>query len=203
MEHFLREKMNDFPITIIRPSLTFGIGCRNVGIMRNNYGIIRRIRQQKPIVVFGDGTNPWAWTFAADLAKAYAGALGRSCCFGQVYHVTSDDRHIWDDLYLEFGHLAGAEPRLIHISTEMLIRAAPEVFSHVFQEKMHCGIFNNTKIRRDVPEFTRDYSLTKITEALYRWYESDAEARVIDEERDRLEDSIAQKYYRCMEIMES
>jgi nucleoside-diphosphate-sugar epimerase len=70
MEAFLREKMNTIPITIIRPSLTYGIGCRNVGIMRNNYGIIERLRQKKPIVVFGDGTNPWAFTFAPDLAKA-------------------------------------------------------------------------------------------------------------------------------------
>jgi hypothetical protein len=36
---------------------------------------------------------------------------------------------------------------------------------------------------------------------LYQWYESDAEARVIDEERDRLEDLLAEKYERCMEIM--
>ncbi|GHU85581.1 hypothetical protein FACS189473_4690 [Spirochaetia bacterium] len=203
METFLRTKMAEFPITAIRPSLTFGIGSKNVGIMRNNYGIIRRLRQGKPIVVFGDGTNPWAWTFAPDLAKAYAGALCRPVCYGQIYHATSDDRHIWDDLYLEFGRAAGAEPHLIHISTEMLMYASSDVFSHIQQEKMHCGLFDNTKIRRDVPEFTIDYPLPKIAEALYQWYETDSEARVIDEERDQLEDAIVEKYYRCVEILKS
>ncbi|MDR0878723.1 MAG: NAD-dependent epimerase/dehydratase family protein, partial [Treponema sp.] len=159
MEAFLQIKMADIPITIIRPSLTFGTGCRNVGIMRNNYGIIRRLQQGKPIVVFGDGTNPWAWTFAPDLAKAYAGVLCRPACFGQIYHATSDDRHIWDDLYLEFGRLTGTVPHLVHISTEMLMRFSEAVFSHVYQEKMHCGIFDNSKILRDVPEFTIDYPL--------------------------------------------
>jgi nucleoside-diphosphate-sugar epimerase len=202
MEYFLGEKMSEgIPITIIRPSLTFGIGCRNVGVMRNNYGIIRRIRQQKPIVVFGDGTIPWTWTFAVDLAKAYSGVLGQPHCFGQIYHATSDDRRIWDDLYLEFGRLAGAEPRLIHISTEMLMAVSPEVFSHVAQEKMYSGVFDNTRIRRDAPEFVCEYSLRKIAEALYTWYESDPEGRVIDEDRDRLEDSIVEKYYRCLDIM--
>jgi hypothetical protein len=102
---------------------------------------------------------------------------------------------------MEFGRLAGTEPRLIHISTEMLMRIAPDVFSHVAQEKMYCGVFDNTKIRRDAPEFVCEYSLAKITDALYRWYESDPDASVIDEDLDRLEDSIVEKYHRCMEIM--
>jgi nucleoside-diphosphate-sugar epimerase len=201
MEAFLQSKMQDYPITIIRPSLTFGIGCRNVGIMRNNYGIVRRIREKKLIVVFGDGTNPWAWTFAPDLAKAFVGVLGRKACFGQIYHATSEDRHIWDDLYLEFGKVIGEAPQLIHISTEMLMYASPDVFSHIFQEKMHCGLFDNSKIHRDVPAFTIEYTLPKIVKALYDWYESDPEARIIDEDRDKLEDSIAEKYRRCVEIM--
>jgi nucleoside-diphosphate-sugar epimerase len=201
MEAYLRTRMAELPITAIRPSLTFGIGSKNVGIMRNNYGIIRRLRQHKPIVVFGDGTNPWTFTFAPDLAKAFAGVFLRPVCYGQIYHATSGDRHIWDDLYLEFGRAVGEEPRLIHISTEMLMRASADVFSHIIQEKMHCGIFDNTKIHRDVPEFTIDYPLPKITSTLYQWYESDPEARIIDEDRDRLEDSIVEKYTRCMEIM--
>jgi nucleoside-diphosphate-sugar epimerase len=202
METYLQKRMAEgIPITIIRPSLTFGIGGRNVGVLRNNYGIVQRIRQKKPIVVFGDGTNPWAWTFAPDLAKAYVGAIGRPACFGQAYHATSDDRRIWDDLYLEFGRLAGEEPRLVHVSTEMLMNASAETFLHIYQEKMHCGLFDNGKIQRDVPEFTIDYPLDKITKALYDWYESDPEARTVDEEKDRLEDTIVERYYRCMEIM--
>jgi nucleoside-diphosphate-sugar epimerase len=200
MEAFLGGK-TDVHITIIRPSLTFGLGCKNVGIMRNNYGIVERIRAKKPIVVFGDGTNPWAWTWAADLAKAYAGTLCRPACYGQIYHATSDDLHIWDDLYLEFGKIAGVEPKLIHISTEMLMQASRDVFEHVYQEKMYCGIFNNTKIHRDVPEFVCGYTLSGIVQALSAWYESDAEARVVDAERDALEDAIVQKYNRCVEIM--
>jgi nucleoside-diphosphate-sugar epimerase len=202
MEAFLQTKMREgIPITIIRPSLTYGIGCSNVGVMRNNYGIIRRIRQGKPIVVFGDGTNPWVWTFAPDLAKAFAAVLCRPACFGQVYHATSDDRRIWDDLYLEFGRIAGEEPKLIHISTEMLLRVSPDIFLNLYQEKMHCGLFDNSKILRDAPEFVCDYTLPKIADALCRWYEGEEEARKVDEEKDRLEDAIALKYERCLAIM--
>ncbi|MDR1788489.1 MAG: NAD-dependent epimerase/dehydratase family protein [Treponema sp.] len=200
MEAYLRSRMADFPLTIIRPSLTFGLGSKNVGVMRNNYGIVERIRQGKPIVVFGDGTNPWAWTWAGDLAKAYAAVLCRGVCYGQIYHATSDDVHIWDDLYTEFGRRVGASPRLIHISTEMLMAAAPEVFGHVAQEKRYCGVFCNDKIRAAAPEFVCGYRLSDIVDALCTWYEDDAEARVVDPERDALEDALAEGYGRCMHI---
>jgi nucleoside-diphosphate-sugar epimerase len=203
MEAFLKTRMNEFPITIMRPSLTFGIGCRNVGIMRNNYGIVTRLRRHKPIVVFGDGTNPWAWTFAPDLAKAFAGVLCRPVTYGETYHATSDDHHVWDDLYREFGRCVGEEPSLVHISTEMLMKAKPDVFLHVFEEKMYSGIFDNSKIRSAVPEFVCTYTLENIVKALYDWYESDPEARIVDDARDKLEDSIVENYSRCLAIMQA
>ena len=201
METFIKTRMDEFPITVIRPSLTYGIGCRNVGVMRNNYGIVRRLRRRKPMVVFGDGVNPWAWTFAPDLAKAFAGVLLRPVCYGQFYNATSDDHHIWDDLYTEFARRVGVEPILVHISTEMLLQASSDPFLNLFQEKMYAGIFDNSKIRSVVPEFVCDYSLDKIVRALYDWYESDPEARNVDEARDKLEDSIIERYYRCIDIM--
>jgi nucleoside-diphosphate-sugar epimerase len=201
MEKFLKTKMGKIPITIIRPSLTYGVGCSNVGVMRNNYGIVDRIRRKKPIVVFGDGTNPWVWTFAPDLAKAYAAVLGRPACYGQTYHATSEDRHIWDDLYTEFGRRVGEEPRLIHISTETLLKVSEDPFRNLFQEKMYCGIFDNSKIIRDAPEFVCDYKLSGIVDALCGWYDSDPEARAVDQNKDKLEDSVVEKYRRCLEIM--
>ncbi|MDR2940215.1 MAG: NAD-dependent epimerase/dehydratase family protein [Clostridiales bacterium] len=202
MEHYLNQKSSEgVKITIIRPSLTYGIGCRNIGPMRNNYGIVKRIQENKPVVNFGDGTNPWAWTFAPDLAKAYVGAMGREKCYGQTYHATSYDIHIWDDLFLGFGHLIGVEPKILHMSTEMLMLAAPEQFLHVSQEKMYSGIFDNSKIKRDIPEFVCGYSLYKILKSIYSWYMSDSRARTVDEKLDKLEDSLVDKYYKCVGIL--
>jgi nucleoside-diphosphate-sugar epimerase len=203
MEAFLGTRMGDTAITIIRPSLTVGRGSKNVGIMRNNYGIIERIKAGKPIVVFGDGVNPWSWTWAGDLAKAYGGVLRRSVCYGQVYHTANDDLRIWDDLYFEFGKLLGIEPRLIHISTEMLMAVSHEVFGHVYQEKMHCGLFSLDKIRRDVPEFVCEYTLDKVVKALAEWYGEEESARIIDKERDLLEDAIVEKYRLAMSAFAS
>ncbi len=204
MEHCLQKRMDEgIPITIIRPSLTYGIGSANIGVLRSNYGIVERIRQKKPLVVFGDGTIPQTFTFAPDLAKAYAGVLCKKECFGEIYQACSDDQHIWDDLYYAFGKVVGEEPRLIHISTEMLMAADPEIFLHVEQEKMYGGVFNTSKIRAAVPEFVCEYTLEKTIEAICAWYRSDPAAGIIDREKDELEDKIAEKYFRCMDIMKS
>lgn len=62
MERYLNEEVrsHQLPITIIRPSLTYGPGAANVGVLRQNYGIIDRIRNGKSLVMFGDGSTPWS-----------------------------------------------------------------------------------------------------------------------------------------------
>ena len=69
-------RKDNLPVTIIRPSLTYGSGAVNIGVLRQNYGVVDRIRKGKPLVMFGDGSTSWCWTFAPDLAKAFIGVLG-------------------------------------------------------------------------------------------------------------------------------
>ncbi|MCL1817417.1 MAG: NAD-dependent epimerase/dehydratase family protein [Spirochaetaceae bacterium] len=179
------------PITIIRPSLTFGIGAPNVGILRQNYGIIERIRRGKPLVMFGDGSTPWTFTFVEDLAKAYAAVLGNPRAFGQAFHATSDYLCRWEDLYLEFGRLAGAEPKIIHISSELLMKAAPNLCSHLYFEKTFPGVFDNTKIRSAAPSFKTTISLGEGCKTLFDWWEKE---KPFDPEKDKLEDDLAAAY---------
>ena len=202
MEDFLNGQMlSGRKITIIRPSLTYGLGSKNIGVLRQNYGIVKRIQQGKPLIMFGDGTTPWEFTFALDLAKAYTGVLRRDVCYGQTYHATSGDARIWDDLYLEFGKIIGCEPKILHMSTEMLMAAAPERISHIYQEKMWSGLYDNSKIKSHVPEFTCEYTLDKTLRAVYDWYMTDEQARIVDKELDLLEDNLVHKYHQCLKIL--
>ena len=148
VERYLEEEFRSrqLPVTIIRPSLTYGPGAANVGVLRQNYGIIERIRKGKPLVMFGDGSTPWSFTFAPDLAKAFVGVIGNPQTFGQAYHACSEERCRWEDLYLEFGRVVGTEPRIVHISSELLVEADPELFSHLYREKTFPGLFDNAKI---------------------------------------------------------
>lgn len=176
------------PITIIRPSLTYGPGAANIGVLRQNFGIVDRIRRGKPLVMFGDGTTPWSFTFVPDLAKAYVGIAGNPHAFGEDFHVTSEERCLWDDLYLEFGRLLGKAPEIVHMPSELLRLAAPDLCANLYFEKSHSGLFDNAKLRRVLPEFRAEVSLRDGLRAILNWYESEAQA--VDRQKDELEDRL-------------
>lgn len=194
VERYFNEKIQSqrLPVTIIRPSLTYGPGAANIGILRQNFGIIDRIRKQKPLVMFGDGSTPWSFTFAPDLAKAFVGVLGNPQTHGQAYHACSEERCRWEDLYLEFGKIVGVEPQIVHISSELLCSANPDLFSHLYLEKTFPGLFDNSKIRGVVPEFKCEISLHDGIKMIVDWFEKDANQ--VDPEKDAMEDRLVELY---------
>ena len=195
MELMLREKMIlGKPITIIRPSLTYGVGKKGVGLMRNNYGICSRIIQGKPVVVCGDGTTPYTFTFASDLVRAYVGAVGNPLTLRQYYHATSEEVTTWDDFYIEFGKIVGVEPKIIHIPSELVDAASP-VGRNLLQEKMHCGIYDNSKIKAHVSSFKCTQTLSTGLRTIYDWYMSDPALQIVNEELDSFEDELCALYY--------
>ena len=190
MERYLNMVIQEerVPITIIRPSLTFGPGAANIGVLRQNYGIVERIRQGKPLVMVGDGSTAWSFTFTPELAKAFAGVVGNSQTYGEAYHACSEERCRWEDLYLEFGNVLGLEPHIVHISSELLVAADPDLFSHLYFEKTFVGLFDNTKIKSAVPDFNCEITLNDGVKMMIDWFER--EANRIDLEKDAFEDRL-------------
>lgn len=183
---------DELPVTIIRPSLTYGIGCANVGVLRQNFGIVDRIRKGKSLVMFGDGTTPWNFTFATDLAKAFIGSAMNPNTYQKAYHATSSDLHYWEDLYVEFGKVLGIEPSIVHLPTAILKAANPEICSHLDDEKKFPSIFDNSSIQNDVPLFRPRMTLHDGIKTLVEWYERDN--HVVDALKDRLEDQLVELY---------
>ncbi len=192
MERFLRKTMGngELPITIVRPSLTFGVGAANIGVLRQNYGIVDRIRRGKPLVMFGDGTTPWSFTFVPDLAKGFVGVLGKEKAFGQAYHVTNEERSLWRDLYLEIGKLVGKEPNLVYVPSKILAQAAPAVCAHLWYEKTYPGLFDNDKIRTVIPGYRAEISLHDGMAEIVAWWEK--EANRVEPEKDAFEDRMVE-----------
>ena len=194
VERYLNSVIQDesLPITIIRPSLTFGPGAVNIGVLRQNFGIVDRIRKDKPLVMFGDGSTSFSFTFVDDLAKGFSGVLGNKETFGQAYHITSEERTIWEDLYLEIGKIVNKEPRIVHIPAELLYKAAPNLCGHLFFEKTYAGLFDNSKIRSVLPDYKAELTLNEGMRIIVDWWER--EANVIDPEKEVLEDKLVGMY---------
>ncbi len=194
MERYLLERQGSTSpaITVLRPSLTYGIGGTNLGVLRQNRNIVDRIMKGKPLVMFGDGTNPWNFTFAPDVARAFAGSAGNPKTYGQCYHVTHEALYQWDDLYYEFGKILGKEPNIVHVPTDFLMSADPNLFGHLYFEKMYPGVFDNSKIKRDVPNYNPTINLAAGLEMMTSWYNESNFP--LDEEKDQFEDYLIRSF---------
>lgn len=144
-----------FPITIIRPSHTYGDYSVPVAIhgQFGSYSTIERIIRGKKVIVHGDGTSLWTLTHNSDFAKAFLGIMGNHHAIGEAIHITSDESLSWNQIYDIIGSALGKEPRLVHIPSETLTKANPDLSGGLFGDKAHSVIFDNSKIKRLVPGF--------------------------------------------------
>ena len=71
-----------FPVTIIRPSLTYGLTqiplC--MGSWQHPYTMLDRIKKGKKVIIPGDGTSLWVCTWNADFAVGLVGLFGNPRC---------------------------------------------------------------------------------------------------------------------------
>jgi len=194
VERYLAEvtKNENYPITIVRPSITYGVGAVNVGVLRQNYGIVDRIRKGKPLVMFGDGKTPWSFTFAPDLAKGFVSLVGQKKAYGEAFHVSNEDKRVWEDLYLEFGKILGIEPNIVYIPSSILYKAAPSLCDHIYFEKCYAGLYDNSKMRTINPGYRASIALNEGLQMLLEYFERDNP--VVEPRKDKLEDDLASLY---------
>ena len=195
LERYLHAEMkvpSSTAITIIRPSLTFGPGAANFGILRQNRNVVRRIREGKPVVMVGEGVIPWAFTFTPDLASAYVLACGNEKTYNDYFHVTNTEMVVWEDLYRAIGKAVGKEPKLYYISSHILSEAYPAVCQHLNVEKVHYSYFSVDKFLAAAPEYAPKVTLEEGVRTLVEWW--DETEFPYDETKEAMEDEICALY---------
>ncbi len=194
MERYLIERFSEAPITIVRPSLTFGRGGNNIGIFRQNFGLVKRMRDGKRVVLFGDGESPMNFTFTPDIARGYAAILGNRKAYGRIYHLVSDEYSTWNDLYRAIGNAAGADPEIVHLPTELLVAAAPKLNAHLYDDKHWVNLFDSSKARQDL-DFRPHLALESGFRWILEWYDGGHDT-AIKADVDRFEDELVELYDR-------
>lgn len=197
IERFLQSKMKELNITIIRPSLTFGEGAKNVGFLRQNYNIVERILTDKPLISFGEGLNPFTFSFSPDVAEGFVLCIGNKKTFGKTYTITCGDFHYIDDLYKAFGTVLNKDPIIYHIPSEILIEYDP-MFNHLYFEKRHIGYYTLDEFLKDVPEFKPKFTIEKGVKLLIDDFSKE---KFVDQKLMDMEDDLVNKYLQFKELM--
>ncbi|HEY4337427.1 MAG TPA: NAD-dependent epimerase/dehydratase family protein [Puia sp.] len=149
MEAFQKQ---GFPVTIIRPAATYseGVSPLLTPFGRQSYHL-DRLRKGLPVVLHGDGHSIWVEAHAADVARAFTGAIGNGVTIGKSYNVTGEELLTWRSMYTIVAEELGApSPRFVCIPTELLGRLAPEESEWCGMNFQYNNIFDNSAARRDL-----------------------------------------------------
>ena len=147
------------------------------------------------MVVHGDGTSLWVLTHHKDFAKGFIGLLGRTQALGEAYHITSDEVLTWDQIFRIVGRAAGVnDPELVHVPSELFNAFDPTLGEGLLGDKAHSVIFDNAKIKRLVPDFTATIPFDRGAEEIIAWFEADPARQGIDEEHNRMLDTMIAAY---------
>ncbi len=180
-----------FPITIVRPSHTYD--CTLLP-MRGQYTTVARMRAGKKVIVHGDGTSLWTLTHHRDFAKGLVGLLGNHRALGETFHITSDEVLTWNQIFEIVAKAAGAPARLVHVPSEFIAAFDPEWGASLLGDKAHSMIFDNTKIKRIVPDFAATIPFSRGAEEIMAWYDADSSRKVVNEKLNQIMEDILAAY---------
>ena len=143
-----------FPVTIVRPSHTYSKKWIPNPLSSSSYTFARRLEKGLPVFVPDNGENPWTLTASSDFAVGLAGLVGRPEALGEAFHITSDEVLTWNRIVAEIAEALGiSSPQVIGIPTDFICQVAPQMTGSLKGDKAHPGVFDNSKIKRMVPDF--------------------------------------------------
>lgn len=180
-----------FPVTIVRPSHTYDERSLPLD---GGYTVVNRMRAGKPVIVHGDGTSLWVLTHHRDFAKAFVGLLGNTHAIGEAIHITSDEVLTWNQIFETIAHAAGAKANLIHMPSDRIAAYDARWGAGLLGDKAHSMIFDNTKIKRLVPDYVATIPFRQGAEEIMAWYDTHPQAQKVDAERDELIDKMIADY---------
>ena len=176
-------RASGFPLTIVRPSHTYGVTQIPAAVSSwgHPWTLVDRMRRGRKVVVPGDGTSLWTLTHNSDFAKGFVGLMGNIRAIGHAFHITSDEVLTWNQVYRLIGAAAGAQPDIVHLSSDFIGAFDAEQAAGLIGDKANCGVFDNAKIRAFVPGYVATVPFSEGIRETVQWLEKHPERCTIDE----------------------
>lgn len=176
-----------FPVTIVRPSHTYD---RTLVPFDGGWTIVDRMRRGLPVVVHGDGSSLWTLTHHRDFARGLVPLLGHSRTLGDVFQITSDDVLTWDQIAHTLAAAAGTTAEIVHVPSDAIAAVHPGWGAGLLGDKTHSAVFDNTKLRRVVPDFVATIPFEAGAREIVAWHDEDSSRRQIDHAIDEAMDTL-------------
>ena len=187
-EYFLRKHQDSqFPVTILKPSLTFGANVLLPQIGGDG-SWIDRLRKGKPLLSAGDGQNLFQFLPSKNAGVAFSGILGRNASIGEVYNLVHPNPRTCDYWHQEVAESLEVHLDLVHVPQDILIELSPSRFGGLADNFGHTQIYEGSKLHALIPEFQPNPSLISDIRDSIEWM--DSHGLTPDSDGKRIEDRI-------------
>ena len=177
------------PVTIVRPSHTYD---ETMIPTTGGWTDIARMRAGKPVVIHGDGTSLWTITHSDDFAVAFTALLGNPAAVGDAFTITGTHAPTWNQIYGWLADAAGvAEPRFVHVASDTIAAALPDVGPSLVGDKAHSMVFDNAKVTRLAPDFRTTVTFDEGARRILAFYDAHPDRQQVDEKLDAAFDALA------------
>lgn len=181
-------RADGFPVTIVRPSHTYDGTKPPVTPhgKKGNWQVLKRILDGKPVIIPGDGTSLWTVTHASDFAKGYVGLMGNPHVTGHAFHITTDESMTWNQIFETIAEELGRPLHAVHMTSDFLARHGSQfnLEGDLLGDKSYSVVFDNSKIKRAVPDFVCSFSMADGIRQAARYMLEHPETQVEDREFD-------------------
>jgi len=181
-ERLLKAYREDgFPVTIVRPSLTYEVNFPIAIGGWTCYTLADRLKKGLPIIVHGDGSSLWVVTHAEDFGRGFLGLLGNPQTLGHAFHITSDEVLTWKQIYETIADALGVEANIVNIPSDFIARVVPSFYGSLIGDKSWSAVFDNSKIKTFVPGFQAQIPFREGIRRTFAWYDADESRKWVDE----------------------
>ena len=188
-------RTNGFPVTIVRPSHTYNGTKPPVSVHgdKGNWQILKRILEGKPVIIPGDGSSLWTLTHSKDFAKGYVGLMANPHAIGNAFHITTDESMTWNQIYQTIADALGKPLNALHVASDFLAKHSDhyDFRGELLGDKAATVVFDNSKIKRLVPDFICNTSMADGLRQAVHYMLSHPESQIPDPEFDSWCDRIA------------
>jgi nucleoside-diphosphate-sugar epimerase len=165
---FRLHQRNGFPVVTLRPPYIYGPGNP---FYREAF-FWDRLRDNRPIIIPGDGRRLMQFVYVKDLVGACLKAIEEPGCVGHAFNIANFRPITQTDAVLAFAKAAGKKARLVRMARERIFQAG----GHPMGPKLYFAVYY------DMPPITQvvakaqrilKFSPTDFHQGLketYRWY---------------------------------
>jgi nucleoside-diphosphate-sugar epimerase len=184
-------KQKRFPVTIIKPSTTYG---PKLGLLRQismDFSWIDRIRKGKPILICDDGSAKHQFMHVDDAALVFSSILGKKESIGQTYNMVDQKYYTWKEYHEIAMKVIGKKVELVevpYVDLEQLKVPAFDLCRDVFSHNLH---YSAEKLSKILPEFKPKISLEEGMKDVLE--KMDKDGRIINSDKQNWEDKIIKK----------